>query len=122
PSTAPTIVSVSVMLSVPSLASYLGLLIRPLVSVQVPAGNMMVSALAGGALASTMASRKLHLPTVWLAHALGFNSSVGSSTVNVGSGIGINIEGAISPWCKARIPGRLSTLMRNGNAATGEPL
>src|SRR5215467_15972594 len=71
------------------------------------------------------ASRKLQSPATPLqALAIG-ETGTGSSkrlTVNVGSGIGISIEGAISPLCKARIPGRLSTLMRNGNAATGEPL
>src|SRR5215470_12966094 len=94
-----------------------------MVSVYVPAGTITVSVPAR-ALARRMASRKLQsLATPLHAFVIG-ETGVGSSvrfTVNVGSGRGIIAAGATCPWCSATTPGRPSTFVRIGSAATGEP-
>src|SRR5215469_15644186 len=77
------------------------------------------------ALARRMASRNLQsLATPLHAFVIG-EAGVGSSvlfTVNVGSGRGIIAAGATCPWCSATTPGRPSTFVLMGKAATGEPL
>src|SRR5215467_1602387 len=70
-----------------------------MVRVYVPAGNMMLSVPAS-AFALITASRKLQSFATPLQALVIGDTGVGSSnlfTVNVGSGIGISIEGAISP-------------------------
>src|SRR5262249_2021750 len=98
------------------------------VSVKVPAASWMVSVPAT-AFALSTASRKLQdeetSALLVLLHALAIGDvGAGSSlrlTKNVGSGSGIDNEGAISPWWTATTPGRPSMLIRTGKAVTGEP-
>src|SRR5882724_5534679 len=101
---APTIFTESLMFKVPVVASYAGLAARGSVSVYVPTSREMVS-VPGVALALRTASRRLQeeevstLLTLLQASVIG-EVGVGSSKrlgKNVGSGIGITIEGAVWP-------------------------
>src|SRR5215469_17833454 len=98
PSTAPTMLTLSVMLSSPAVSSCLSVAGSAMVSVYVPAGTIMVSAPAA-AFASNIACRKLHCPGGADAHGVApvLMMSLVVLTLKVGSGSGISMEGAISP-------------------------
>src|SRR5580765_2547746 len=103
---APMMFTESVMFKVPVSALYCGEAALGCVSVKVPTGMEIVSVPGlEGSFAFLIASRKLHEVDVsallTLLHVVAIAPGTGSSlrlTKKVGSGSGINIEGADSPW------------------------